>query len=125
MSSRKYQLKLLKIPVSDVERSTPFYEENLGFQLEFVASEFGWAQMKAGENSIALYQPGKGGGKREIGGSVDFHLAMEESAFDALAALMKEEGLLVGDMIHQGADGTTFMEIYDPDRNEIKVFRGC
>ena len=123
MSSKSYAFSLLKVPVKDVEKSVPFYEKKLGFQLEFVASEYGWAQMKAGEISIALYQPGMGGGKRQMGGSVDFHLSLPGIEFDELAQQMEEEGLLVEDMVHRGADGTTFIEIYDPDRNEIKVSR--
>jgi catechol 2,3-dioxygenase-like lactoylglutathione lyase family enzyme len=123
MSSRDYKLGMLKVPVRDVEKSVQFYEKSLGFQLEFVAKEYGWAQMKTGEISIALYQPGMGGGNREFGGSVDFHLSLDGSEFDDVAKLMKKEGNLAGDMIHKGNDGTTFIEIRDPDGNEIKVFR--
>ncbi len=122
MSSRAYKFGMLKIPVSDIQKSARFYEKKLGFRLEFVAPEYGWAQMQAGEIPVALYQPGKGGGKRQIGGSVDFHLSLAGNEFDQVAKQMGEEGLLVEDRIHQGADGTTFIEIYDPDRNELKVF---
>jgi len=114
---------MLKVPVSDVEISVEFYEKKLGFQLDFVAKEYGWGQMKIGEVSVALYQPGMGGGNRQIGGSVDFHLSLAGNEFDEVATLMKDEGNLAGDMVHQGADGTTFIEIRDPDGNEIKIFR--
>ena len=123
MNSRTYKLGLLKVPVSDIEISSKFYEMDLGFEIDFVAPEYKWAQMKTGEISVALYTPGKGGGERKIGGSVDFHLILEGKEFDELAQKMKAEQKLSGGMIHQGADGTTFIDILDPDENLIKVFR--
>jgi len=125
MTEKTYKLSLLKIPVNDIEISAKFYEKSLGLQVDFVAPEYGWAQMKTGEISIALYKPGMGGGEREIGGSVDFHLRLEENDFDELAEKIKEEGMLLDDRVHTGADGTTFIEILDPDKNVIKVFRSC
>ena len=123
MSAKTYQLSLLKIPVKDLEISAKFYEQNLGFQVDFVAAEYGWAQLKTGELSVALYQPGMGGGAREIGGSVDFHLKLATNEFDELAERIKKAGRLLEDRVHTGADGTTFMDILDPDKNVIKVSR--
>ena len=123
MKARTYHLGLLKIPVKDIEKSAQFYEKNLGFQEDFLAPEFGWAQMKAGEISLALYVPGMGGGERQIGGSVDYHLNLAGEDFDEMAKKLKKTGLLSGDMVHTGADGTTFIDILDPDENIIKVFR--
>jgi catechol 2,3-dioxygenase-like lactoylglutathione lyase family enzyme len=122
-NGRPFMLSLLKIPVNDIEVSSEFYAQNLGFQVDFVAPEYGWAQMKTGEISVALYKPGMGGGEREIGGSVDFHLMLEEDDFDEVVEKVKEEGVLLDDMVHTGADGTTFIEILDPDQNVIKVFK--
>jgi predicted enzyme related to lactoylglutathione lyase len=123
MKAEKYHLGLLKIPVKDIEKSAQFYEKNLRFQLDFLAPEFGWAQMKAGEISLALYVPGMGGGDRQIGGSVDFHLNLAGEDFDEMAKNMEEAGQLSDDMIHTGADGTTYIDILDLDENIIKVFR--
>src|SRR5258708_21837332 len=55
-----YRLALIKIPVSDIQRSAAFYRQTLGFEQEFVAAEYGWAQFKAGELPLALYKPGMG-----------------------------------------------------------------
>ena len=123
MKARAYHLGLLKIPVKDIEKSAQFYEKNLGFLVDFLAPEFSWAQMKAGEISLALYVPGRGGGERQIGGSVDFHLNLAGEDFDEMAKKMQEAGRLSGDMVHTGAEGTTFMDILDLDENIIKVFR--
>lgn len=123
MDSKQYHLGMLKIPVKDIEKSANFYEKNLGFHIDFLAPEFGWVQMNAGEISIALYTPGMGGGERQIGGSVDFHLNLAGEDFDEIANKMKEAGRLSEDMVHTGADGTTFVDILDPDENIIKVFR--
>ena len=123
MKAETYHLGLLKIPVQDIEKSAQFYEKNLGFQVDFLAPEFSWAQMKAGEISVALYVPGRGGGDRQIGGSVDFHITLAGEDFDKLANKLQEADQLSGEMVHTGADGTTFMDILDLDENIIKVFR--
>lgn len=65
---------LLKIPVADLSVSVPFYEAALGIQAVFVAEECGWAQFDGATLALALYVPGRGGGDRRPGGSVDFHL---------------------------------------------------
>jgi catechol 2,3-dioxygenase-like lactoylglutathione lyase family enzyme len=123
MNSQKYKLGLLKIPVTDIERSAQFYKQSLGFKLTFQAPEYGWAQFQAGELELALYIPGKGGGERIIGGNVDFHLVLDGDDFDQLAPALKGASFLVEDMIHTGNDGSTFIDIRDPDENIIKVFR--
>ncbi len=123
MDSPKYMLGLLKIPVTNVEISAKFYTEKLGFKLSFVAPEYGWAQMEAGEVDLALYIPGKGGGQRTIGGNVDFHLRLDAKTFDGLANELKDAGLLMEDMIHTGNDGSTFIDVRDPDKNIVKISR--
>lgn len=123
MGKPDYKLGLLKIPVTDVEHSAKFYEEILHLELGFVVPEYGWAQMKAGETDLALYVPGKGGGERQIGGNVDFHLVLEPRDFDELAPTLKDAGHLSENMIHTGNDGSTFIDVYDPDKNIIKVLR--
>jgi catechol 2,3-dioxygenase-like lactoylglutathione lyase family enzyme len=65
---------LLKIPVTDIDRAVAFYHEAPGLAATFVAGEYGWAQLDGASVAIALYLPGKGGGNRSPGGSVDFHL---------------------------------------------------
>ena len=123
MTALNYKLGLLKIPVTDIDRSVKFYVEMLGFESTFQAPEYGWAQMKVGELDLALYVPGMGGGKREIGGNVDFHLVLDADAFDKLAPTLKEAGHLSEGMIHTGNDGSTFVDVLDPDKNIVKISR--
>ncbi len=118
-----YQLSLLKIPVADVARAAAFYRERLKFKETFVAAEYGWAQMEAGALAIALYKPGMGGGDGHVGGSTGFQLALPAAAFDALAAELLPLGVLVENQIHKGDDGTTFIQVRDPDGNVLNVGR--
>ncbi|MCY6382326.1 VOC family protein [Hoeflea prorocentri] len=108
---------LVKIPVSDVNRSVAFYEKALDLTVLFVAEEYGWAQFEASGMGLALYVPGKGGGERPIGGSVDFHL--HHSDLDALLDGMPAEATDAG--IHENADGSRSLEFSDPDANLIKI----
>ncbi len=123
-SNFKYQLRLLKIPVKNVDTSSQFYAENLGFKIDFAAEEYGWAQLSSGDFSMALYVPGMGGGDGKLGGSVDFHLSLAGDEFDTLANDLLEKGHLSEGMIHSGNDGSTFVDVLDPDGNILKVMKG-
>jgi catechol 2,3-dioxygenase-like lactoylglutathione lyase family enzyme len=123
MDDMQFELSLLKIPVSDIARSALFYRESLGFKEEFVAEEYGWAQLQAGDVPLALYRPGMGGGDGKIGGSLGFHLSLPSAAFDSLAPTLKDSGVLAENMIHKGADGSVFIEVSDPDDNLLKIMR--
>ena len=123
MNADSYKIQMLKVPVSDVEASAQFYSEHMGFEVQFVVAEYGWAQLAAGQLSLALYKPGLGGGNGQIGGSLDFHLSLPEPAFESLAARSLEKGILVENMVHTGNDGTTFVDILDPDENIVKVMK--
>ena len=118
-----YRLGLLKVPVSDVEASAGFYADVLGFELQFAVAEYGWAQLSSGDLPVALYEPGKGGGDGVIGGSIDFHLALDPEPFDRLADTLADAGALHGDQVHRSDDGATFLEARDPDGNTLKVTR--
>ncbi len=121
MSSPHFQIQMIKVPVSDIEASSKFYSETLGFELQFAAEEFGWAQLSAGEVSLALYKPGMGGGNGHISGSVDFHLMLANPSFEELANRLLEAGHLAEDMIHTGNDGSSFVDVLDPDGNIVKI----
>ena len=121
MSHDTYRLSLLKIPVTNVDRAARFYQDALGIEPQFVAAEYGWAQLDAGGVPLALYQPGMGGGTGPVGGSLDFHLAVRD--LTALADRLSALGALVGDAIQEGDDGTAFVEMRDPDDNTMKIVR--
>jgi catechol 2,3-dioxygenase-like lactoylglutathione lyase family enzyme len=122
-SNYPYQLSLLKIPVTDIARSSEFYRDLLKFKLEFAAEQYGWAQLSAGDLALGLYKPDMGGGDGKVGGSRDFHLALAPESFDALAADLLERKLLVENKVHRGDDGTTFIQLRDPDGNVVHISR--
>lgn len=123
MNEPSYEVQILKVPVSDIEVSSQFYATNLGFEIQFAAAEYGWAQLSAAGLSLALYKPGMGGGDGQLGGSVDFHLSLPDTIFQSLAANLLEKGHLVEDRVHTGNDGSTFMDVRDPDGNVIKIMK--
>lgn len=123
LTTPAYALSLLKIPVTDVARSVAFYRDAMGFTEGFVAEEYGWAQLSAGNLSLALFVPGMGGGDAKVGGSAWFHLALAASEFDVLAERIQEREALAEDRVHRGNDGTVFIDVLDPDGNVVKVVR--
>lgn len=118
-----FKLSLLKIPVVNLQRAVSFYRDTLGFEENFAADEYGWAQLSAGDLTLALFVPGMGGGDGSVGASVGFHLSLPGAEFDELADAVQSAGVLVEDRVHKGNDGTTFIDIRDPDGNVLKVMR--
>ena len=116
-----YQLSLIKIPVSNINTSLRFYEENLDIKNIFFVETYGWAQFDLDGIPFALYEINKGGGTRLLGGSVDFHLALEEEAFNQQSQKWLDAGILDENKIHQGNDGFQFVELIDPDQNKLKI----
>jgi predicted enzyme related to lactoylglutathione lyase len=112
-------LAFLKVPVTDLNRAVTFYTKALPLNLAFAAEEYGWAQLEAGELSLALYVPGKGGGNRTPGGSVDFQLHHPD--LDALLATFKDNLPDVKAEIFENNDGSRSLEFTDPDSNELKI----
>ena len=117
MNAMKLELDLIKIPVSDIPRSVAFYETALNLTAEFSSAEYGWAQMGGASFSLALYVPGKGGGDRLPGGSVDFHLSHDD--LDALR--LQVARVAPGAGIHANDDESRSLEFIDPDGNLLKV----
>lgn len=115
----QFQLTLFKIPVLDIDRAAAFYQNALGWTLEFAVAEYGWAQLHAGELPIALYKPGMGGGNHQPGGSLDFHLAVED--LSALESRLKEHAPDLETGIFTNDDGSRTLESKDPDGNEWKI----
>lgn len=113
------KVALLKVPVTDLSRSVAFYEAALGLQAGFVAEAHGWAQLDGAGVPMALYVPGRGGGNRTPGGSVDFHLS--HPALDQLseraATVAPDAAVFVND------DGSASLEFRDPDGNLLKIIQ--
>ena len=113
------KLNMLKLPVRDVARAARHYAEVVGLKQEFVAEQYGWAQFSIGELGLGLYEPGKGGGDREPGGTADFHLSVED--LEAWLAGYTERGGCSGTGLQSSDDGMKRVEIEDPDGNLIKI----
>ncbi|MEM6428017.1 MAG: VOC family protein [Deinococcota bacterium] len=112
-------LAFLKLPVTDLNRAVRFYTSALPLNVTFAAEEYGWAQLEAGDVSLALYVPGKGGGNRTPGGSVNFQL--QHPNVDELLATFKENLPDVKAEIFENNDGSRSLEFADPDGNELKI----
>jgi hypothetical protein len=123
MSLNNYTLGLLKIPVSDLSKSVSFYKDKLHFQEDFFAEEFGWAQFTAGKLEIALYTPGKGGGSSSFCRNLDFHLLLPKMEFSKLADDLLKSGYLSENRVHNGNDGSVFIDVIDPDKNILKIMQ--
>lgn len=115
-------LAFLKIPVTDLNRAVTFYTNALPLKVAFAAEEYGWAQLEAGDLSLALYVPGKGGGNRTPGGSVDFQL--HHPNVDELLATFKENLPDANAEIFENNDGSRSLEFTGPDGNELKIMSG-
>ena len=112
---------MLKIPVNDVEQAADFYRDVLGFKQEFVVPEYGWAQFTIGELPLGLYVPGKRGGNRSPGGSIDFQLLTDD--LEALHQRCVAAGAETGEGIVTSNDGLAFFEVSDPDGNILKIIK--
>lgn len=108
---------LLKVPVSELLPSVALYRAALGLEPAFVAEEYGWAQLEGASVGIALYVPGKGGGARTPGGSVDFHLWTND--LELLLDLARSATETAA--IHQNDDGSRSLEPENPDGNVLKI----
>ena len=106
-----------KIPVTDIAVATDFYQK-LGFEIVFESEEYGWASIKHGDFGMGLYVPGKGGGTRQPGGSIDFSLCIDN--FEEFYVSLETAGLAISP-IAESADGITLFDINDPDGNEITI----
>ncbi len=112
-------LHMVKIPVYDVAKSVTFYRDMVGLREDFVVEEYGWAQLSAGDFPIALYEPGKGGGQGIVGGCDSLHFRLSD--LTAILERLTQAGFKKDDILHKSNDGSTFVEINDPDGNTIKV----
>lgn len=117
--STQITVNLVKIPVSDIDKALPFYRDVLGLSEDFVAAEYGWAQLSSGNLPVALYVPGMGGGAGEAGAADGVHFAISDAG--PLRERLTQAGLNPDDHSHQGNDGSTFFELHDPDGNTFKV----
>ncbi len=112
--------------VRDVERSTAFYTDLLGFRVKMAIpgqASFLQAPASTNDHDIGLFQIGAGAGSSQAGRSTVglYHLAWEVDTLDELArlrAVLADAGALVGASDH----GTTkALYCHDPDGLEFEV----
>ena len=108
-----------RIPVNNISKATTFYRDKLQFTVDFEAEEYGWASISKDGAEVGLYVPGKGGGTRTPGGSIDFSFVATD--FDDYHATLTNNNVKVSEIIATN-DGMQVFDVVDPDGNEI-VFR--
>jgi predicted enzyme related to lactoylglutathione lyase len=119
MKQASIGISLLKIPVTDLSRSIPFYSALFGDKPEFASEPHGWAQFNLQTVTIALYTCGFGEDDRRPGGALDFHLLVNN--LEALRSRLQQRcGLMSGGILY-GANGSRSMDIADPDGNVMRL----
>jgi predicted enzyme related to lactoylglutathione lyase len=109
-----------RIPVSDFDAAVAFYRDALGFAVDFAAEQYGWASISRDDLQLGLYVPGKGGGTRAPGGTVDFSIQVDD--VDALHAELAELESCGG--LTLTADGMRLFDITDPSGNVLTFVQG-
>jgi len=106
-----------KIPVDNLNDAIAFYTEKLFFSLLFREDSFGWATVQLDNQNVGLYIPGKRGGDRKAGGSVDFSFLIDDfqNYFEKVKEKTKEDS---PDVITT-ADNLKIFESTDPSGNVI------
>jgi AraC-like DNA-binding protein/catechol 2,3-dioxygenase-like lactoylglutathione lyase family enzyme len=91
MKDMNSTINLVKVPVTDFERSQKFYRDVLGLEEEFAVGQYGWAQYKTGAIPLCLYIVAMGGGDATPGDELGFSRLREQC-----------EGGVRGDQIARG-----------------------
>lgn len=103
--------------VSDLDRAIGFYRDTLGVPLDYVFENF-WAELSAGQVTIALTTPQQGQQVQPGGAAVA--LAVEDVA--AAVAELRDEGVPIL-LEPQETPVCHFAMISDPDGNPLWLHR--
>lgn len=112
-------IKLVKIPISNFDKSLHYYRDILGLEEEFAVKQYGWAQFNAGGIPLCLYVEGMGGGDGSPGAETGFHLAVDD--VEAAFKLLKKRKARFKSSLVTSDEGTAFFVLQDPDANTFKV----
>ena len=109
----------ISVPVTDLERSTRFYEETLG--LPKVSDAGGWPEFQLGENvSLYLIDPTKTGSSFAGGHSSPVALRVPDVA--ETRRELEEKGVAFDGETHDS--GVCHMAFFkDPDGNQLMLHR--
>ena len=113
----KVSLTGFKIPVDNLDDAVEFYTEKLFFSLLFREDSFGWATVQLENQNVGLYTPGKGGGDRTVGGTIDFSFLIDD--FQNYFQKVKEQTKDVSSDVITTADNLKIFETTDPSGNVI------
>ena len=113
----KVSLTGFKIPVDNLDDAIEFYTEKLFFSLLFREDSFGWATVQLENQNVGLYIPGKGGGDRTVGGTVDFSFLIDD--FQKYFEKVKEQTKDVSSDVITTADNLKIFETTDPSGNVV------
>jgi catechol 2,3-dioxygenase-like lactoylglutathione lyase family enzyme len=109
----------VSVPVTDLERSTRFYEETLG--LPKISGEDGWPEFQLGENvSLYLIDPTNIGGRFTAPHSA--HVALRVPDVAETRRELEERGVeFAGETFDTGVCHMAFFN--DPDGNALMLHR--
>ena len=108
----------ISVPVTDLERSTRFYEETLDLPK---ISAGGWPEFQLGENiSLYLIDPVKIG--QQFAGPHTTHIALRVADVAETRRELEENGVTFeGDIFDSGVCHMAFFK--DPDGNQLMLHR--
>ena len=108
----------VSVPVTDLERSTRFYEETLGLRRRPGAG--GWPEFETGNVSLYLMDPTNVG--REFVAPHTAHIALRvPDVADARRELVAKGVAFAGDVLDTGVCHMAFF--HDPDGNALMLHR--
>jgi catechol 2,3-dioxygenase-like lactoylglutathione lyase family enzyme len=109
----------VSVPVTDLERSTRFYEETLG--LERMPGPGGWPEFRLGENlSLYLVDPTNIG--EAFSGPHTAHIALRVPDVEGVRRELEERGIeFDGEVLDTGVCHMAFF--HDPDGNALMLHR--
>ena len=106
----------ISVPVTDLERSTRFYEETLG--LRRTPGTGAWPEFETGNVSLYLVDPRNMG--QEFTGPHSSHIALRVPHVDEARAKLEQEGVeFEGDVLDTGVCRMAFFR--DPDGNALML----
>lgn len=78
-----YELRVVRVFVSDWDRALTFYTETLGMKAVFADADMGWAELDTGSAHLALERidPADGESAELLGRFVGVSLAVDEISF--------------------------------------------
>ena len=108
----------VSVPVTDLERSTRFYEETLGLHRN--PSSGNWPEFETGNVSLYLMDPTNVG--QEFAGPHTAHIALRVPNVDEARRELEGKGVeFEGDVLNTGVCHMAFFR--DPDGNALMLHR--